>query len=42
MRLLPHFEVGVHARNMLHAVRRHYPLGDEIGSELLISGTLEF
>lgn len=30
-------ELGLKARNLFHQVRRHYPIGDEIGSELLIS-----
>jgi iron complex outermembrane receptor protein len=40
--VLPHFELGLHARNLFHQVRRQHPLGDEIGSELLVTGTLEY
>jgi iron complex outermembrane receptor protein len=36
----PDLEVGVRAQNMLHQVRRHFPLGDEIGSEVV--GTLRW
>ena len=35
-------ELGVKARNVFHQVRQHYPIGDEIGSELIFSGTFEF
>jgi hypothetical protein len=35
-------EVGVKGRNLFHQVRRHHPLGDEIGSELLFTLTGEF
>lgn len=35
-------EVGLHARNLFHQVRRQHPLGDEIGSELLFTLTAEF
>jgi iron complex outermembrane receptor protein len=40
--VLPHFELGLHARNIFHQVRRQFPQGDEIGSEIFVSGTLEF
>jgi iron complex outermembrane receptor protein len=42
VQVLPQFELGFHARNMLHQVRRQFPRGEEIGSELMVSGTLEF
>jgi iron complex outermembrane receptor protein len=42
LRLTERFELGLHARNLLHQTRRQHPYGDQIGSELLLSGTLEF
>lgn len=38
----PGFELGVRATNLFHQVRRHHPLGDEIGSRLLLTATVEF
>ena len=35
-------ELGLHARNLFHQVRRQFPLGDEIGSELLVTLNAEF
>ena len=42
VRLHPHVELGLHARNLFHQKRRQTPGGDEIGSELLLTGTIEF
>lgn len=42
VRLHPRLELGFHARNLTHQVHRHYPLGDEIGSQLLATATWEF
>ena len=36
-RLSERLELGLKARNLFHQVRRHYPTGDEIGSELLVT-----
>jgi iron complex outermembrane receptor protein len=36
------FELGFHARDLFHQERRQHPLGDEIGSRLMLSGTLQF
>jgi hypothetical protein len=30
------------ARNVFHQARAQYPVGDEIGSELMLTGRLEF
>jgi iron complex outermembrane receptor protein len=38
----PQFELGLKGRNVLHQVRRQHPVGDEIGSELLVTGTVQF
>jgi iron complex outermembrane receptor protein len=38
----PNVELGFKARNLFNQVRRQYPLGDEIGSELLATVTFEF
>lgn len=38
----PNLELGLHARNLFHQVRRHFPLGDEIGSELVLTVRWEF
>ena len=35
-------ELGFYARNIFHQGRRHYPIGDEIGSELFATITVEF
>ena len=35
-------ELGLHARNLFHQVRRHYPVGDDIGSEVMGTVTFEF
>jgi len=35
-------EVGLHARNLFHQVRRHHPIGAEIGSELILTVTASF
>jgi iron complex outermembrane receptor protein len=35
-------ELGLHARNLFHQTRPHFPLGDEIGSELLATIRWEF
>jgi iron complex outermembrane receptor protein len=40
--VVPQFELGFRARNVFHQVRPQYPVGDEIGSELLVTGRLEF
>jgi outer membrane receptor protein involved in Fe transport len=40
--LLPQFELGLRARNVFHQARAQYPVGDEIGSELMLTGRLEF
>ena len=37
-----HTELDLKARNLFHQVRRHYPIGDEIGSELLVTARYEF
>jgi iron complex outermembrane receptor protein len=42
VRLWRDVEMGLHARNVFNQVRRHHPLGDEIGSELLVTLTGEF
>lgn len=42
IRLHPRFELGLHARNLFHQARSQVPGGDEIGSELLVTGTIEF
>lgn len=42
LELTPSFELGFHARNLFHQERRQHPLGDEIGSRLMLSGTLQF
>ena len=42
VRLHPRFELGLHARNLFHQKRRQTPRGDEIGSELMLTGTIEF
>ena len=38
----PNLELGLHGRNIFHQVRRHFPLGDEIGSEVLGTMRWEF
>jgi iron complex outermembrane receptor protein len=38
----PELEVGLHGRNLFNQVRRHFPLGDEIGTELLATVRWEF
>jgi outer membrane receptor protein involved in Fe transport len=38
----PGLELGVRAMNLFHQVRRQHPLGDEIGSRVLFTATLEF
>ncbi len=35
-------ELGFHARNIFHQVRQQFPIGDEIGSELFATITVEF
>ena len=42
VQVTPHFELGLKGRNVLHQVRRQHPVGDEIGSELLVTGTVQF
>jgi iron complex outermembrane receptor protein len=42
VKLLPQFELGLHAKNLFNQVRSHHPMGDEIGSELMVTGTWEF
>jgi outer membrane receptor protein involved in Fe transport len=42
IRLHPRFELGLHAQNLFHQKRRQFPQGDEIGTELLLTGTVEF
>jgi iron complex outermembrane receptor protein len=42
LQLVPQFELGLRARNVLHQTREQYPVGDEIGSEILVTGRLEF
>jgi iron complex outermembrane receptor protein len=38
----PDLELGLHVRNLLHQVEPHFPLGDEIGSEVLATVRWEF
>ncbi len=40
--LRPSLELGIHARNVLHQVRPHFPLGDAIGSEVMGTVRWEF
>ena len=42
MQVFPRFELGLHGRNLLNQTRRQHPLGDQIGSEFLVSGTWEY
>lgn len=42
IRVHPHFELGLHAQNMFNQKRSQFPQGDEIGTELLLTGTVEF
>ncbi len=42
LRVTESFELGLKARNLFHQERRQYPIGDDIGSELVFSGTFEF
>jgi iron complex outermembrane receptor protein len=42
LQLVPQFELGLRARNVFHQARAQYPGGDEIGSELMLTGRLEF
>jgi iron complex outermembrane receptor protein len=41
-RVVPQLELGFRARNVFHQVRQQYPVGDEIGSELMATARLEF
>jgi len=40
--LMPNLEIGIQAHNLLHQVRRQHPIGDEIGSDFMLSGNWKF
>ena len=42
LRVSEQLELGIKARNLFNQERRQYPLGDEIGSELLFTATFQF